>query len=194
MIFYFHGLGSSGEAVKANRLREYFSAREPAVEVLSPTYPAWDVREGERVLRLEVNQAIAAHPTEPLLFVGSSMGGFYARRLAGAFPGARIALINPALTPATGLAKYIGVNERIHTGEEFVITAEHVAAFGEAEEWELVPTLLLIDKGDEVLDYRVAADIYEGRAERVLFEDGCHVFDHMEEALPLIERFYWNAR
>ena len=55
---------------------------------------------------------------------------------------------------------------------------------------ESVPTLLLLDKNDEVLDYRIAAERYQQCADVVIFDGGDHQFQHMAEALPRIRTFY----
>jgi predicted esterase YcpF (UPF0227 family) len=54
----------------------------------------------------------------------------------------------------------------------------------------LVPTLVLLDKADEVIDYRVAESFYRGCGTTIVYAGGSHRFDHLPEALPAIRRLY----
>ncbi|MCU7807501.1 MAG: hypothetical protein KZQ73_06485, partial [Candidatus Thiodiazotropha sp. (ex Semelilucina semeliformis)] len=49
-----------------------------------------------------------------------------------------------------------------------------------------VPVTLLMDKGDELIDYRDVEKCYQGIADIRLFEGGSHAFEHMDEAVAII--------
>lgn len=49
-----------------------------------------------------------------------------------------------------------------------------------------VPTTLFLDKEDEVIDYRIAESLYRGCGRLLIFEDGDHAFQHLEEAIAVI--------
>jgi len=52
-----------------------------------------------------------------------------------------------------------------------------------------VPTLLLLDKGDEVIDYRRSLAVYRDCGECHSFTGGDHQFQHLQESVPLIRNF-----
>ena len=98
-------------------------------------------------------------------------------------------LINPAVIAPISLHKYLGPQHNLHTGEYFEFTEAHIAQLRQME----VPTVnpahywLLVETGDEVLDYRVAVERYAGCRQSVL-EGGDHSFTRFPEMLPqLIE-------
>jgi predicted esterase YcpF (UPF0227 family) len=125
----------------------------------------------------------------PVCFVGSSLGGFYATRLAEKHD-ARAVLINPAIDPHVGLRAYLGTQKNLHTGEPYELTERHL------QEWEslyaprITPSryLLLVETGDEVLDYRRAVQRYAG-ASQVVIPGGDHSLQSFPEHLPAILRF-----
>lgn len=188
MIVYLHGFNSSGGSAKAAWLRRHL----PDIEVLSPTYPAHVADEAPTVLRGYFAQLRREHPDEKLLLVGSSMGGFWARYLAPELH-AGMVLINPAMHPETGLLKAIGVNRNLATGEEYVLTEVQVGAlarYGVEKCNPEVPTLVLLDEADEVIDYRVAEAFYRDCGRVIVYPGGSHQFDHLPEALPEILRLH----
>ncbi len=188
MIVYLHGFNSSGGSAKAAWLRKHL----PDIAVLSPTYPAHVADEAPTVLRGYFAQRRREHPDEKLLLVGSSMGGFWARYLAPEL-NAGMVLINPAMNPETGLLKAVGVNRNLATGEEYVLTESQVRAlarYGIPKCNPEVPTLVLLDEADEVIDYHVAEAFYRDCGRVIVYPGGSHQFDHLPEALPDIVRLH----
>jgi len=122
--------------------------------------------------------------------VGSSLGGYYATYLAERL-GVRAVLINPAVRPYDDLAPYLGVQTNLHTGEPFEVTPAH---FDELRALA-VPRIarpgrffLLVETGDEVLDYREAVAFYGG-AWQYVRGGGDHAFTDYLVQLPAILRF-----
>lgn len=132
-------------------------------------------------------------PGKDVCFVGSSLGGFYATYLAERL-GGRAVLINPALDPHIGLRAYLGPQRNLHTGEPYELTEAHL------QEWEklYVPRitpqryLLLVETGDEVLDYRRAVERYAG-ADQVVIPGGDHSLQSFPRHLPRILEFAGHA-
>ena len=185
MIIYLHGFNSGGQSQKAAWLR----AQLAPVPVFAPDYPAHRVSEALRVLRKFIRRLRRENPhTRKLMLIGSSLGGFWAQRLAPEF-GACIVLINPSMRPDETLARHTGCYRNEATGEETVLTAQDVLAL-KAHRVEpcnpQVPTLLLLDADDEVLDYRVAEAAMRGCGKTIVYPGGSHRFDHLAEALPEI--------
>jgi len=189
MIVYLHGFNSAGTSAKAAWLRQHL----PDITVLSPSYPVHVADEAPKVVREYIAQARAERPEDKkLLLVGSSMGGFWARYLAPEL-GAGMVLINPAMHPERDLLNVVGVNKNFATGEEYVLTEGQVRALGRYQVPHCnpkVPTLVLLDEADELLDYRVAQAYYAECGRVIVYPGGSHQFDHLPEALPEIRAFY----
>jgi uncharacterized protein len=184
MIVYLHGFNSSPESHKARVLSEYLASRGKASEYACPALPT----RGADAVR-EIQSLMARHGDGPTCFVGSSLGGFYATYLAETCD-ARAVLINPAIDPHVGLRAYLGNQRNLHTGQSYELTEAHLT------EWEGLyrPAitaqryLLLVETGDEVLDYRKAVERYAG-AEQIVIPGGDHSFQSFAEQLPRILRF-----
>jgi uncharacterized protein len=185
MLIYLHGLNSSSQSAKARLLAE----RLAPCEVTAPDYPAH--RPDAAVERL--TEFFASLGDRRFAVVGSSMGGFYGQYLARRFPPSRLYLINPALTPWTLMMAHLGETMTTARGESYRITealAERFRAYAVAHPCEGVPTTLFLERGDEVIDHRIAERIYGecgGECGRVLVWDGGdHAFQHMDEVIELI--------
>lgn len=189
MIVYLHGFNSGGSSAKATWLRRHL----PDIEVLAPTYPAHIADAAPQTIRDYVAQARRERPQDKkLLLIGSSMGGFWARYLAAEL-GAGMALINPAMHPEIDLLRVVGPNRNEATGEEYVLTAKQVQALSRYKLPHCdptVPTLVLLDEADEVIDYRDAEAFYRDGARVIVYPGGSHRFEHLPEALPEILRLY----
>ncbi len=183
MILYLHGFASSGLGAKARSVREYFGER-----VLAPSLPyipelALDT--------LEQILAQARRLHEPVGLMGSSLGGFYALRLAERH-GLPAVLINPSVRPWETLAAHTGTGTNYYDGARFEWTPRHVESL--ARYRVDAPSareryLLMLQTGDEVLDYREALRLLPD-APRILEEGGDHSFRGFERHLPRIEAFF----
>ena len=189
MIVYLHGFNSGATSGKATWLRQNL----PDITVLSPTYPTHQADAAPKFLREYFSRACQEHPQDKkLMLVGSSLGGFWARYLAPEL-NAGMVLINPGIHPDVELLDVVGPNKNEATGEEYVLTAEQVKALARCKHLHCdpkVPTLLLLDEGDDLLDCRVAQSYYRGCGKTIAYPGGSHRFDHMAEALPEIRRLY----
>jgi hypothetical protein len=121
------------------------------------------------------------------------MGGFYGQYLARRFPVRHLFLINPALRPWDFLPDYVGETMTTALGETYTLSAEQINAtrsYGVTDpcdgDDDGVPTTLLVDQGDEVIDPRVAEVMYRDCGQLEVFAGGDHAFQHMDEAIGLI--------
>jgi predicted esterase YcpF (UPF0227 family) len=182
MIAYLHGFNSSPQSHKAQVLGRYMAERG-----LSYACPALPPLASDAIAVAEA--LIAQHAGEKICLVGSSLGGFYATHLAEKH-GLQAVLINPAIEPHVGLRAYLGAQQNLHTGEPYTLTQAHL------REWERLrverPTpgryLLLVETGDEVLDYREAVARYAG-SDQLVVEGGDHSLQSFPEHLPRILQF-----
>jgi predicted esterase YcpF (UPF0227 family) len=189
VIVYLHGFNSGATSGKATWLRQNL----PDITVLSPTYPTHQADEVPGFLREYFSRVRREHPHDKkLLLVGSSLGGFWARHLASEL-NAGMVLINPGIHPDVELLDVVGPNKNEATGEEYVLTAEQVKALARCKHPHCdpkVPTLLLLDEADDVLDYRLAQAYYRDCGKTIVYPGGSHRFDHMAEALPEIRALH----
>lgn len=186
VILYLHGLNSAGTAGKPATLRESLAP----IPVVSPTYPAHRPKQAVTELSQLIQELIKKEPK--LVIIGSSVGGFYGQYLARQFPVIRLIMINPALKPWELLVQREGMHQNFVTGERYLLTAEDIQqtrqyAIDSVDDG--VPTTLFLDKGDETIDYRVAADLYRDSGEVLIFEGGNHRFQHMKEAITHIKTY-----
>jgi predicted esterase YcpF (UPF0227 family) len=121
--------------------------------------------------------------------VGSSLGGFYATYLAEKH-GARAVLINPAIEPHIGLRTYLGPQKNLYTGEPYELTERHLEAWARLVVPAIRPQryLLIVETGDEVLDYRQAVERYAG-ARQIVVPGGDHSLRSFPDHLPTILQF-----
>lgn len=184
MILYLHGFNSSPYSAKAQLFRRYLEERDRAAELACP---ALAHRPGAAVAEAEAE--IARAPGGSVTLVGSSLGGFYATYLAEKHD-LRAVLINPAIDPHSGLRAYLGPQQPYHGGEPYDLTEEHLREWQGMYVAKVRPEryLLLVETGDEVLDYRVAVRRYLG-AKQVVVQGGDHSFASFHEHIPLILGF-----
>jgi predicted esterase YcpF (UPF0227 family) len=185
-IVYLHGFRSSPRSVKAQAMVRHVAAlpadRRP--DLIVPDLGHAPAAAIARVLSL-----VNGHGG-PLAFVGSSLGGFYATHLAERL-GARAVLINPAIRPFEDLEPYRGTQTNLYTGESFEVTDRHfdeLRALAVPRITRPDRYLLLVQSGDEVLDWREAVGYCAG-AFQFVQGGGDHAFQDFEAQIPAILRF-----
>ena len=181
MIVYLHGFNSSPHSHKAQVLGRYLEEEGLGNQYACPELPPL-ASDAMRV----IEKAIAAKKPA---FVGSSLGGFYATYLAEKHD-AKAVLINPAIDPHVGLRAYLGPQKNLHTGKAYELTQAHLAEWEKLYVPRITPGryLLLVETGDEVLDYRRAVERYRG-AEQVVVTGGDHSLQTFPEHLPRLLEF-----
>ena len=182
MIIYIHGFNSSPASFKAKCLHDRFAAFRRAHEFVAPALPP------SPAAAAQILETLAREHPEAAL-VGSSLGGFYATYLAEKL-GCRAVLINPAITPHIGLEAYLGTQTNLHTGAPYELTRAHLEGWRRLQVERIDPEkyLLLLETGDEVLDWREAARKYEG-ARMVVRDGGDHSLQCFPEMMPRIVEF-----
>ncbi len=189
MLIYLHGFNSSPDSHKAQLLKRYMEQRGMGGQYCCPALPTLGL---QAIAAVEAE--IARHPRASVILVGSSLGGFYSSYLAERH-NLRAVLINPAVCPHEDLRAYLGTQRNLYTQQLYELTEEHL------RQWKklYLPTvrpqryLLLLETGDEVLDYREAVDKYRG-ARQIVIEGGDHSLQSFPEHIPLILEFAGLAR
>lgn len=177
-LLYLHGFRSSPLSMKAVKMAQRIQRDHPGVTWWCPQLPP-----SPRVAFDAIRQGIADWPHERMAVVGSSLGGFYATRVA-LQTGCRAVLLNPAVNPARDLARYIGEQTAWHNPDDrFFFRPEYVdelraLACGDLPRPERV--LAVIAKGDEVLDWREMVGRYPGVRLKLL-EGSDHALSDFDE-------------
>lgn len=185
LIYYLHGFNSSPRSHKAFLLRQHMAALNRAEQL---QVPRLSPRPGEAIAQL-AGMVEDVGPEEVCL-VGSSLGGFYATWLAEHYAACAV-LINPAVAPHRLLEDYLGPQRNPYTGEEYALDRRHLEELSALEvERPSHPErfLVLLQTGDEVLDYRDAAQKFAAADLRIT-EGGDHAFQGFDIILDEVLAF-----
>lgn len=187
-LLYLHGFLSSPKSVKAQQTLKWCEQHCPEVTLHIPQLSNYPSQVGA-----QLQDYLSAHPMllhEGLKVIGSSMGGYLATWLLSQYPG-RGVLVNPAVKPFELLLDYIGEHVNPYTKETFTISSSDMDALKALDVIEITEPeqfKVLLQTGDEVLDYRLAEEKYEGSV--LTIEDGGdHSFVHYEDHLSSIMDF-----
>ncbi|HYA19500.1 MAG TPA: YqiA/YcfP family alpha/beta fold hydrolase [Burkholderiales bacterium] len=184
-LLYIHGFNSSSASVKARVLREELARLNRGNDFLAPDLPHMP-----SLAMQELEREIAQHSGHELALIGSSLGGHYATWLAEKYDFPAV-LVNPAVNPHLLLVPCLGAQINVYTGEQYWFTQQHL---GELEQYNLRAItrpgryLLLVQTGDELLDYRQAIAKYRG-ARQIVIEGGDHGFQNFSDYVSTILGF-----
>jgi predicted esterase YcpF (UPF0227 family) len=181
-IMYCHGFASN------------FEPRKDKVKALSMLAPVQGVTIDYTCPPEKIFEAFAAElqGSTRTLIVGTSMGGFFATWLGSVFNLPFIS-INPAVSPATSLQKYIGRGQT-HFGTPYDLKREVVQSYQDIPFRLDGPGEIVLDLGDEVIDAQETQAVVSNRLPITTFEGGSHRFDHMSELLVMLaEKFDFKA-
>ena len=189
-LIYLHGFNSSPQSFKAREMVERVAAL-PAASRPPIHVPELPPRPADAMTA--VRRLIDRDGPEGLTLIGSSLGGYYATWIAEQYAaaGVRAVLINPTTGPATGLRPYLGIQRNLYTGAEYVLTEAHLREFLAMKVERLTRPeryYLMVQTGDEVLDYRLAVAHYAGAFQLVL-GGGDHAFQNFGRHIDSILQF-----
>ena len=182
-VVYLHGFASSSQSDKARQTSAYFQQHYPHID-----YAALDLPYEPAAALTLIQQHIGAR--RDVALIGSSLGGFLATCIAEQI-NCRACLINPAVAPHTVLDKHLGRYFHPVLQQHFDVTPQHMTVLA-----QLMPAalrqpqnyLLLLQSGDEVLDYRLALEYYQGATIK-LREGGDHSYVGYASELDTIANF-----
>lgn len=189
-LLYLHGFRSSPQSAKALQTRRWFAQHYPDVHLECPQLPV-----SPKEAAQAIEQIVQHWPRQTMAVMGSSLGGYYAAWVA-ARHGCPAVLLNPAVHPARDLAGQIGRQTAWHDPQlQFDFTAEHVQQLHALESRDCplqAPQMVLIAKGDEVLDWREMAERHR-QARAIVLEGGDHALTgDFERHLPELARFLYT--
>ncbi len=185
-VIYLHGFLSSPSSFKAELMRKECEKR--GIEFFAPDL---NVAPEDAVARaLSFADGV---PSEELFAVGSSLGGFYATRIAEMLE-CRAVLINPAVHPWKFVKDYAGEQPVYGTDRTVFVSPDYETELLRlASPVLMVPEryLVLLSEKDEVLDWREAAEKY-GKARQIRIPDGDHRVSNFEKYCSAAADFFYE--
>lgn len=173
-IMYLHGFNSSGRGSTALELSKHFNTS-------TPTYDCTKYKDTTNFLSQLIEYEFSQGNTD-LILVGSSLGGYWANRMAVKY-GLNCVLVNPAHNfPNTSLS-LIGHHKNYSTGNEYEFTKEDFAEYANAPKvpsTDLMRTII-IGTQDKVVPYNECG--FYRNAKLVFVRDG----HQLSDMAPLLE-------
>ncbi|RZJ23157.1 YqiA/YcfP family alpha/beta fold hydrolase [Acinetobacter sp.] len=186
-IIYLHGFQSSSLSIKGQQIKDYCQQLNN-VQVHLPD------------LNLPPEQTLAhvadmIESLDRVVLVGSSLGGFYATQLVAKY-GVPAVLINPAMRPWQLFRDLFGVEQIPYVvSDEWTLDESHLDQL----EQMAVPfvhdadkILVLLQQGDEVLDYREAQRYYSNAPHQSMLiteAKGNHAMENFADKIPMALQF-----
>jgi predicted esterase YcpF (UPF0227 family) len=184
-VLYLHGFLSSPQSKKAQQTLRYCVRRGMGENVLIP-----QMRFGPAQTMAELRALVESQDRRRLVLIGSSLGGFYATYLAEEY-GFPAVLINPAVRPFELWQEHLGRHRNYYTDEIHTVTKKHIEELKELDRSQLqYPRnyMVLLQSGDEVLDYTQAREKFES-SRCIVRENGSHSYEDFADELPAIFDF-----
>ena len=187
MIVYLHGFGSTGNSKKVDALIEKFGADN----VFAPDLPV-DPSEVAKLVGDKVLDWYHSNKEDKLVFVGTSLGAFYASFFAHTFDAPAV-IVNPSVRPNESLKDHVGRNVNYHTKEEFWLTLAHLDKLKFMREYltnnyKGVLIHLFVAKDDEVIPSYEMLNWYQYTASTHVEETGGHRFtEHWNKVVDKVK-------
>lgn len=190
-ILYIHGFNSSPLSLKAEQTRKYLATSFPDVGFFCPqlaTTPAKAITQLEQLIEKQGSNT-------QWYLIGSSLGGYFASYISQKYNSLAV-LVNPAITPYELLHDYIGEQVNPYTEEVYQVTEDHMQQLKALEQTtpaidskEKNNYLVMVQTGDEVLNYQEAVEKYQ-HCRLIVQEGGDHSFINFDNCLPTISDFF----
>lgn len=188
-LIYVHGFLSAPGSHKATLTQHWLKEHRPDVRYHCPYLSPYPLETEQQLTEL-MNDLQG----ESVGLIGSSLGGFWSTWLVERF-GMKAVLINPSVRPFQLIDSV--KDETLHnyyTDDSYVMRSEHGEQLRERYQTQLANPeryWVLVQTGDETLDYRQAVDRYSDC--RVTVEEGGdHGFQNYDRHLPDILNFLFN--
>jgi len=192
-LLFIHGFNSSPSSFKAQETKAYLSKHFPDVQFHCPqlaTTPKQAILQLEQIIVRKTIQDFNSKPDQHWYLIGSSLGGYFATYLSQKYQ-LPAALINPAVTPYLLLEEYIGKQVNPYTNEAYFIESQYMNDLKMLEQAEISKNnyLVMVQTGDEVLDYQQAVEKYKN-SRLIVQNGGDHSFIDYQLMLPKISDFF----
>lgn len=184
-LIYLHGFLSSPQSVKAQQTAAFW---DQAGLENAYTFPLMNGGPAETISQL--CKLVEQHQDKNLMLMGSSLGGYYATYLAEKFCLPAV-LINPAIKPYELWESHLGEHRNYYNDEIHTVTREHIAELLDIDvesPSRLENFLVLVQTGDETLDYKQAVEKFSA-SRSIVRQGGNHSFENYQAELPQILEF-----
>ena len=172
-IVYLHGFASVGHGPKSQALIESF----PNYTVVAPDLPV-----DPTLVIQKVDEIVRAAKSFPIVFVGTSLGGFWANYFAQKYD-APCVLVNPAMVPSRSMYEWVGKSAKNYaTGETVEVTMSDIGTFAALEavaasNYNGSLVNVFAAKDDDVISYKDVVEQIRYSKSMTLTEDGGHRFE-----------------
>lgn len=189
-IVYLHGFLSSPLSSKAQMTQQWLAENRPDLQYCCPqlsSYPD-EARDSLQALYSTLERA-----GESIYLIGSSLGGFWSTYMVEKGWAKKAVLVNPAVAPHTRFHEFEGqILKSYYSDDEYILRQNHFDVLQACE--YAMPSFpnaywLMVQKGDETLDYRLAVKKY-AQSKLTVEEGGNHSFEGYGNWLPEILRFF----
>ncbi|MFK5936831.1 MAG: YqiA/YcfP family alpha/beta fold hydrolase [Sulfurimonas sp.] len=181
MIIYIHGYGSRGLGSKAKKFRDYCQENNIAFIAPSLSYIP--------DLAIQTLEELIESYNGDVTLIGSSMGGYMSIYLATKYD-LKAVLINPTIFPYKTLRQTLGYTPSFYDGSKFEWNEKHLEMLQkyEVNEVQKENFMLLLQKGDSLLNFQEAVDKFIGAT--IFVEDGgTHSFEGIERYFEKIVEY-----
>ncbi|MBJ9948767.1 MAG: YqiA/YcfP family alpha/beta fold hydrolase [Pseudomonadota bacterium] len=186
-IIYLHGFKSSSLSIKGQQLNDYCRCHS------SHNVHLPDLNQHPKDVLTKISAYI--EQWSDVVLVGSSLGGFYATQLVAKY-GVPAVLINPAMRPWELFRRLFGTEHiPYQVTEQWTLDHAQLAYLEDIA----VPfvqdadkIMVLLQQGDEVLDYREAERYYSTAPHTSLIMTemhGNHAMEDFADKIPMIVEF-----
>lgn len=187
VLLSLHGFHSSPASLKARQLAEYIAQHHSDITFICPQLPClpdqmWQI----------IESIFNKHAGDTIGVVGSSLGGYLATKIAEVYK-CKVVLVNPAVTPYLLVKSYAGKQTHPYLNQDYDIDHDYMTHLKMLDVENIsIPknNWVLLQQGDEVLDYQQAMVKYQGC--KITSEiGGDHSFIGFERYIPDIIEFFF---
>lgn len=183
-LLYLHGFLSSPQSEKAVQTKQWIENNRDDITFVCPFLTPY-FNETRKTLEELVEST-------PVYLMGSSLGGYWATWLAEKYD-LKAVLINPLVDPyLLDESTYLGVElKNYHTDDVYVLNEDHINELVAVNTLSISRPdnyLLMVQTGDESLDYKLAVKKYHG-SKQVVEDGGDHSFQGFERHIPAAIQF-----
>jgi uncharacterized protein len=178
-LLYIHGFLSSPLSYKAQQTQAWLAAKHPEIDYYCPHLSPYPQQ-----TQLLLEGLIESLRAQPVYLIGSSLGGFWATWLAEKY-NLRALLVNPAVRPQEFMPKYLEMDlKSYHTEDVYYLQPHHIDEIKQVgvQPQRLHNYWLLVQTGDETLDYRQSVEKYAG-CKQTIEAGGDHAFQGFDRYL-----------
>ena len=180
-LLYIHGFLSSPQSQKAVQVNDWLRQHRPDITYHCPFLTPYPDR-----TQATLEGIVENNHADTVYLMGSSLGGFWATWLAEKYD-LKAVLINPAVRLSVFKPEYLHSElKNYHTDDTYYLTEEHVEVFQKVNTTEIKrhPNYwLLVQTGDETLDYQLAVRKY-ARCRQLVEPGGDHSFRNFDRHIP----------